>query len=157
MPRIVLADTVQAIAQAGVLFREYAAALTIDLGFQDFEHEVASLPGEYAPPSGRLFLSFVDGATDAAGCVALRRISGDTCEMKRLYVRAGFRGLGVGRALALAVIAAAREVGYTFMRLDTLPEMSQAQALYRSLGFQEIAPYRFNPVPGSRFLELPLA
>src|SRR5271155_6157284 len=127
MPRIVLADTVEAISQAAVLFHEYAAALTVDLAFQDFEQEVASLLGEYAPPTGRLFLSFVDGATDAAGCVALRRIDVDTCEMKRLYVRTGFRGHGVGRALALAVIAAAHEIGYRFMRLDTLPEMSNAQ------------------------------
>jgi putative acetyltransferase len=162
MLRITSAETEEAIARVSALFREYAAGLSVNLSFQDFESELTSLPGEYALPDSRLLLAYSgDGPDDEqesalAGCVALRRIDGDTCEMKRLYVRAYFRGQGAGRALALAVIAAAREIGYRFMRLDTLPEMSQAQTLYRSLGFREIPPYRFNPVAGARFLELPL-
>jgi ribosomal protein S18 acetylase RimI-like enzyme len=136
------------------MFREYGASLEVDLEFQDFERELADLPGDYAPPDGRLILSFSDGAL--SGCVALRRLLPEVCEMKRLYARPASRGQGLGRALAQAVLAEARAIGYSKMRLDTLPSMGAAIALYRSLGFTEIAPYRANPVPGALFLELDL-
>jgi ribosomal protein S18 acetylase RimI-like enzyme len=139
---------------ARVLFREYQAELGVDLCFQDFDRELAELPGAYGPPDGCLLVAAVDG--QLAGCVALRRLGDGVCEMKRLYVRPAFRGQKVGRALAEAVIATARARGYQRMRLDTLPSMSQASELYRSLGFTEIAPYYRNPVAGARFLELAL-
>lgn len=136
------------------LLREYADALDFSLDFQGFARELASLPGEYAPPGGALLVARVDGAI--AGCVGLRRLGGDTCEMKRLYVPAAWRGRGLGAALAKGAVVHARRLGYRRMRLDTVPGMETAQALYRRLGFREIAPYRRNPVPGARFLELDL-
>ena len=140
--------------QVRTLFTEYAASLGVDLGFQDFEAELAGLPGAYVPPDGVLLLALV--ADQAAGCVALRRLDDTTCEMKRLYVRPAYRGAGLGKQLAKAIIAEARTIGYRAMRLDSLPSMLGAVQLYRSLGFQEIDPYRYNPIPGSIFLEISL-
>jgi ribosomal protein S18 acetylase RimI-like enzyme len=135
------------------LFEEYAAALGVDLGFQDFERELAELPGDYAPPGGRLLLA-LDPLP--VGCVALRPYEPGTCEMKRLYVRPDYRGTGLGRRLVEAIVAAGRDAGYERMRLDTMPSMEAARALYRSLGFVEIEAYRFNPVHGTTYFELAL-
>jgi ribosomal protein S18 acetylase RimI-like enzyme len=145
---------------ARALVREYAAGLGIDLCFQSFDDELAHLGEMYGPPSGRLLLACCDDESEetehaeAAGCVALRRLDDGTAEMKRMYVRPAFRGRGIGRMLAVAVLDAAREMGYARVRLDTLPSMGEAQSLYRSLGFVEIAPYYPNPVPGARYLEV---
>lgn len=136
------------------MFREYADWLAIDLSFQGFEDEMAGLPGHYAPPGGRLLIAEL--GQRAAGCIALRPFERDICEMKRLFVRTEFRGTGLGRRLVSAILDEARRIGYRCVRLDTLPPMSAAQELYGSLGFREIEPYRYNPVPGSRFLELDL-
>ncbi len=148
-------DSAEEIAHTTVLFREYAAWLEIDLCFQDFEKELGELPGEYAPPNGRLFLASKDAGI--AGCVAMRKIGEGTCEIKRLFVRPEFRGQGLGRQLAEAIIREAKQIGYQRMRLDTLPpKMNDAIALYRSLGFKEIGLYYNNPVPGAKFMELDL-
>ena len=129
--------------------------LGIDLCFQNFDKELAELPGEYVPPTGRLFLAIEED--NAAGCVALRKIGDGICEMKRLYVRPEFRGTGLGRTLTETIIQAAREIGYGRMRLDTLPgKMDRAIAMYRSLGFKDIEPYYDNPVEGAAFMELEL-
>ena len=140
------------LARVRELFEEYADWLDIDLCFQDFERELASLPGAYAPPDGRLLLTVIGGT--AAACVALRKWSLDICEMKRLYVRSAFRGHGVGKGLAMMIVGEARMIGYERIRLDTIPSMTTAIDLYESLGFREIEPYRHNPIEGAKFMEL---
>ena len=143
------------IAQARELYLEYADSLGFSLCFQSFDQELASLPGDYAPPLGRLLLAEYRG--QLAGCVALHKLDPEVCEMKRLYLRPQLRGRGVGRALAEAVIAEARVIGYRKMRLDTVePVMPNAVALYRRLGFREIDPYRANPIAGALYMELVL-
>jgi putative acetyltransferase len=159
MPRIEQASSTSQIQLARELIREYADSLGVNLDFQDFERELRDLPAVYSPPAGRLLLAYqsVEGAEQAAGCGALRPLTPEICEMKRLYVRPHFRGCGIGRALADALIAAAKQIGYCAMRLDTLPRMTEAHALYGEMGFREIAAYRHNPVAGTRFLELELS
>jgi putative acetyltransferase len=154
MLRIFQAQTAEHYATARELFQEYAARLGHDLCFQHFSEELANLPGTYAPPRGRLLLATCDDAP--VGCVALRERSPTICEMKRMYLRPESRGRGFGRRLAIEIIAAARQIGYERMRLDTLDSMSVPRALYRSLGFKEVAAYYHNPIPGVVFLELSL-
>ena len=134
------------------MIEEYAGSLPFDLGFQGFADELASLPGDYAPPAGRLLVARTGGRS--IGCVALRRLDAGYAELKRLWVRPEGRGSGAGRMLVAAAIDAARAAGHAAVRLDTTPGMEAAQALYVSFGFVEIAPYRANPVPGTRYLEL---
>lgn len=136
------------------LFEEYAASLSFDLGFQDFERELAALPADYGRPHGCLLIALSQGS--AVGCVAIRKLGETVCEMKRLYVTAQSRHAGIARALCQSVIAEARRIGYTSMRLDTAPSMKAARALYASLGFKEIEPYRYNPLEGAVFMELAL-
>jgi ribosomal protein S18 acetylase RimI-like enzyme len=139
-----------------VLFREYAGSLGFDLCFENFEHELADLPGQYAPPSGCLLLATV--GNEPAGCVALKKLADGVCEMKRLYVRSQYRGTGLGRTLAEQIIREATRLAYQAIRLDTMPSvMGSAVALYRSLGFRDIPAYCFNPVPGVLFMELQLS
>jgi putative acetyltransferase len=149
------AESPSQVAQARELFLEYAQSLGFSLCFQNFDKELAELPGDYAPPEGRLLLAECEGTL--AACVALHKLAPDTCEMKRLYLRPQFRAKGLGRALAERIIAEARQIGYRRMRLDTVePVMRDAVMLYRKLGFKEIAPYRPNPVDGAMYMELDL-
>ena len=154
---ITRAATGEQFAVARGLFEEYAAALDVDLCFQNFERELNNLATEYGPPDGALLLavSVEDGAV--AGCVGARKFSEGVCEMKRLYVKPHARGTGLGRKLALEIISAAQELGYGVMRLDTLPSMKAAVPLYRSLGFKETEAYRHNPVEGTIYMELDLS
>ena len=146
------------LASAAEVFREYAASLDIDLCFQNFEAEIASLPGDYAPPTGQLLLAYVGG--ELAGCGALRHFAdaddANACEMKRLYVRPAYRRFGLGRLLAQALLDEARRAGYSAILLDTLDDMEAARELYASLGFVEIPPYYFNPIPGAHYLKAEL-
>jgi putative acetyltransferase len=140
------------------IFREYAASLGIDLCFQNFDAELARLPGEYDAPNGHLLLAHIDGAL--AGCGALRVLAdvdyANACEMKRLYVRPAFRRFGLGRILAQALMDEARRIGYSAMLLDTLDDMEAARELYASLGFESVPPYYFNPIPGAHYLKADL-
>jgi putative acetyltransferase len=143
------------IAQARELFVEYAQSLGFSLCFQNFDQEMEELPGDYAPPEGRILVGEYEGRL--AGCVALHKLEADICEMKRLYLSPQFRGKGLGRRLAERIIAEAREIGYHRMRLDTVePVMKDAVAMYGKLGFRDILPYRANPIAGARYMELQL-
>ena len=148
---LVPAQTVGDIETARMLFREYQQWLGVDLCFQDFAEELATLPGRYAPPRGRLLLAMV--GANAAGCVALRPLEDGVCEMKRLFVRPAWRGQGLGQRLARHIIADATALGYTVMRLDTLDTLESAMRLYTALGFQRCAPYYPNPLPGVVYWE----
>lgn len=152
---ILTPQTAAELDAARAIFREYAASLAVDLAFQDFEQELATLPGDYATPGGALLLALVDG--EVAGCGALRPLGTtdypNACEMKRLYVRPAFRGLGLGRLLAEAIMDAARVNAYAHVLLDTLDDMEAARTLYEDLGFREIAPYYHNPIPGAHYLK----
>jgi putative acetyltransferase len=159
-PRIELrrAATPAELDQAATLFREYAASLDVDLCFQNFDAELAGLPGEYAAPGGLLLLAYVDD--ELAGCGALRAMAdtdyANACEMKRLYVRPAFRQFGLGRALAQRLLDEGLRAGYSAMLLDTLDDMEAARELYTSLGFGEIPPYYFNPIAGAHYLKADL-
>jgi GNAT superfamily N-acetyltransferase len=156
--RLVVADTRERLDAARALFREYADSLNVDLCFQGFDAELDALPGEYAEPDGVLLLAYVDD--QLAGCGAMRRLSdvdhANACEMKRLFVRRPFRRFGLGRALAQALMDRAASAGYSVMLLDTLDEMESARELYASLGFEEVAPYYYNPIPGAHYLKTQL-
>jgi putative acetyltransferase len=154
MPLIREARTLTDIEQARRLFREYQAVIGVDLCFQGFAEELASLPGCYAPPAGRLLLAVEDDSV--LGCVAIRLVRDGDCEMKRLYVRPSGRGRGIGRLLATTSLGEARHAGYHRVLLDTLPSMSEALALYHSLGFSEVPPYYHNPIPGALYFALSL-
>ena len=154
MLKISPAETDEDIEVFRVLLEEYADSLGIDLGFQNFEGELADLPSCYARPEGCILLARYN--EEIAGCVALRKLSDGICEGKRLYVKPQFRGLKIGRKLVEALIEEARKIGYTRMRGDTLASMKAAQALYASLGFKQIKPYCYNPIEGAMFIELEL-
>lgn len=151
-------DSPQRLDDARTLFREYAEQLGVDLCFQNFEHELAHLPGDYAEPAGTLQLAYVDGAL--AGCGAFRPLVGvdypNACEMKRLFIRRAFRGFGLGRLLGQSLIDHATRAGYSCMLLDTLDDLEAARGLYESLGFAEVPPYYFNPIPGAHYLKVEL-
>jgi ribosomal protein S18 acetylase RimI-like enzyme len=152
---IIDAHDQQFIAEVRRLFLEYADSLKVPLDFQNFDEELKSLPGDYAPPEGCLLVAIAD--QQFAGCVAMRPLEKNICcEMKRLFVRPQWRGTKLGRMLAEKIIERARNAGYQFMRLDTLPSMNRARTLYASLGFYEIEPYRFNPIAGTSFMEVKL-
>ena len=153
-PTVVHARTPAEIEDARSIFKEYQSSVGVDLCFQDFEQELKQLPGEYSEPRGCILLALVE--SKLAGCVALRPLSSDICEMKRMYVRPSFRGQGLGRILAQDIIAEARKRRYRKMRLDSLSSMREALSLYESLGFVQIDAYRLNPVEGAVFLELNL-
>lgn len=153
--KAVTGKDIQELEEVKKLFMEYTQSLEIDLAFQDFETEFRDLPGKYKAPDGILLLAVVDGK--AAGCIALRKIDEGICEMKRLYVRDAFRGFQIGKRLITMIIEQAVQLQYDYMRLDTLPTMTKAQDLYRAFGFYEIEPYVFNPIQGTRFMEIKLS
>lgn len=136
------------------LFADYAASLSVDLGFQSFDDEVAGLPGRYAPPQGVMLVARVNG--EVVGCVGVRALDAETCELKRLFVTPAHRGGGTGLRLLEGAVSEARRLGYRRLRLDTIPGMERAQAMYERFGFRDIDAYTENPVAGTRFLELDL-
>ncbi|UCC78428.1 MAG: GNAT family N-acetyltransferase [Candidatus Zixiibacteriota bacterium] len=146
-----MAESDDHLAIAKQLFMEYARSLEFNLGFQDFEEEIAEMPGQYGPPDGCILLAFCDDVP--VGCVALRKLEERICEMKRLYVKPEFRRLGIGRTLSVKIIDEAKRLGYDKMRLDTLSTMKEAISIYRQLGFHNIEPYRYNPFEHAVFLE----
>jgi len=152
--RLITVDTTELIASTRSIFREYAASLDVDLNFQGFEAELATLPGEYAAPAGQLLLAMVDD--DVAGCGAFRPLTDvdypNACEMKRLYVRPAYRRFGLGRLMAQRLLDDARRAGYSYMLLDTLDDMESARELYATLGFEDVPPYYYNPIPGAHYL-----
>jgi putative acetyltransferase len=152
--QLITPDTPELLADTRAIFREYAASLDVDLCFQGFETELASLPGDYAQPAGQLLLALVDD--DVAGCGGLRPLHDadypNACEMKRLYVRPAFRRFGLGRLLTQRLLDDARRAGYSNMLLDTLDDMESARELYATLGFEEVPPYYYNPIPGAHYL-----
>ena len=156
--RLVVPDSPALLDATREIFREYAESLAVDLCFQNFDGELAGLPGDYAAPAGTLLLAFAD--QELAGCVAMRGLSdvdhANACEMKRLFVRRAFRRFGLGRLLTQALMERAAGAGYSVMLLDTLDEMESARELYASLGFEEVAPYYFNPIPGAHYLKAQL-
>ena len=154
MIKIISAQTEEHYQYARELFLQYADSLGFDLEFQNFNRELTTLPGNYAPPEGCILLAEDSG--HFAGCVALRPLKDNICEMKRLFVRSEYRGRGIGRMLACSVIDRARAIGYEKMRLDTVPSMQAARRLYASVGFEDIEPYRYNPIDGATFMELDL-
>lgn len=154
MATIVRAETAEQLEWIRRLIEEYVASLPVDVSYEHVPDELSRLPGEYAPPRGELLLALVDGRP--AGCVGLRPLEGDTCEMKRVYLRPEWRRRGIGRAMAEAIVQAARRIGYRKMRLDTIPSLKPAIALYRSMGFRVIAPYRVIPTSSAFFMELKL-
>ncbi|MCP4581150.1 MAG: GNAT family N-acetyltransferase [candidate division Zixibacteria bacterium] len=154
MIKIILVKTNKQIALARPLLEEYARSLGFHLDFQDFQTELNNLPGDYALPDGRMLLAYSDDTL--AGCVGMRKFDQGVCELKRMYVKPEFRKQGIGRQLAEAVIARARDTGYKLMRLDTLANMTEAVNLYRSLGFKESERYRYNPIEGAKFFGLEL-
>jgi carbonic anhydrase len=159
MFRIFPADSEAKISQARNLFREYAATLGVGVCLGDYDRELATLPGRYAPPEGRLVLAIEqsgENTEEVIGCAALRKFEEGTCELKRLYVRPQFRGQGVARELVQDLIAQAKSIGYRRVVLDTLPSMREAHRLYEALGFHKIDAYQKDPIPGSLFFELPL-
>jgi len=154
MLKIIESYDKKALDEAVLLFEEYAEFLGFDLDFQDFADEVKNFPGGYAPPEGCLLLAEYDGRI--AGCVALHKLKGDICEMKRLFVRPAFRGKKIGHKLIMEIIERARRIGYSVIRLDTVPQLEAANILYEKIGFADIEPYYFNPIEGARFMELEL-
>jgi GNAT superfamily N-acetyltransferase len=154
MLEIKQALTKELIQKTRNLFIEYVNNLAIDLAFQNFKEEIDTLPGNYASPEGCILLAYFKN--NLAGCVALRKLQDDICEMKRLYVRHKYRGKNIGKALSKGIIHQAKKIGYKYMRLDTLPFMEEAITLYTNLGFKEIYPYRYNPFKGAKYYELKL-
>ena len=154
MVKILTPDSDELVSKTKALFEEYASSLGFDLSFQNFEEEMATFPQQYSPPKGGLCIA--QCRNEIVGCVGIRDLSTDKCEMKRMYVKPKHRGKGLGRALANSIINKARNLGYTKMRLDTIPSMKAACSLYESLGFKEIESYSFNPIEGAKFMELEL-
>ncbi|MBZ0156053.1 MAG: GNAT family N-acetyltransferase [Alphaproteobacteria bacterium] len=155
MVTIMPADEGKILAQVKELFSEYAAALGCNPCFKNLEQEIAALPGDYSPPGGSLLVARYDNRV--AGCVALKRLDENACEMKRLYVRPEFRGKGIGKALVLSAVEDARKLGYRHIRLNTLPSMKEAIPLYHFLGFYDIQPYGATPIPGALYMEFTIS